>query len=204
MQLSAQDFQRWDDTPDEYFYQQPRMVTHIDDAAIAAVTQLYREYLPANGVILDLMSSWISHLPDDVDYKYVFGLGMNAAELAANPRLDDHLVQNLNVNPTLPFEESSFDGASICVSIDYLTDPVSVLRDLSRSLKTNAPVVITFSNRCFPTKAINAWLQRDMQGRLDLVETFLTQAGNWTNIQQLDRSPSPATDPLVAVIAYAN
>ncbi len=204
MQFSPQDFQRWDETPDEYFYEQPRMVTHIDDAAIAAVTQLYREYFPTNGVILDLMSSWVSHLPDDVAYKYVFGIGMNTAELAANPRLDDYRVQNLNTTPALPFEENSFDGAGICVSIDYLKDPIAVLRELSRCLKPAAPLVITFSNRCFPTKAINIWLQQDMQGRLDLVDTFLTKAGNWTDIQQLDRSPSPATDPLVAVVAYAN
>ncbi len=204
MQLTPDSFKRWDETPDERFYAQPRLVTHIDDPAIAAVTQLYREYFPQTGVILDLMSSWISHLPADVTYKYVFGLGMNEQELSANPALNDWIVQNLNTTPDLPFQDNSFDGAGICVSIDYLTDPVTILRDLGRVLKPDAPLVITFSNRCFSSKVIAAWLQLDMPGRQNLVATFLEQAGNWHSIEQLDRSPNPGqTDPLVAVVARA-
>src|SRR5689334_11860131 len=84
---------------DENFYEQPRLVTHIDPGAIAAVTQLYRELLPADGAILDLMSSWVSHLPPEVQYRRVVGLGMNSVELDANPRLDERVVQNLNRAP---------------------------------------------------------------------------------------------------------
>src|SRR5690242_18742455 len=101
-------FQRYDNTSDEQFYDVPRLVTHIDDKAIAAVTQLYREFFPPNGTILDLMSSWISHLPPDVTYNNVVGLGMNQEELDANPRLDERIVQNLNTTPQLPFETASF------------------------------------------------------------------------------------------------
>ncbi|WP_045689395.1 class I SAM-dependent methyltransferase [Hymenobacter sp. AT01-02] len=198
-------FRRQDETPDANFYHFPRFVTHIDDAAIEAVTQLYREYFPAGSTLLDLMSSWISHLPAEVAYHRVVGLGMNDAELRANPRLTSYVVQDLNQRPTLPFADAEFAGAAICVSIDYLTQPVAVLRELSRVLKPGAPLVITFSNRCFPSKAIAAWHALDSRGHLALVQRFLEAAGGWHAIQLLDRSPQPAgvSDPLFAVVARA-
>ena len=193
-------FRREDESPDERFYAEARLVTHIDDAAIAAVTQLYREYLPADGAVLDLMSSWVSHLPADVAYRRVVGLGMNRAELAANPRLRGFVVHDLNRTPRLPFATAEFDAATVCVSIQYLTHPVAVLRDLSRVLSRGGPLVISFSNRCFPTKAVAAWLQRDDLGHARLVARYLKAARNWTTIKHLDRSPS-AGDPLHAVVA---
>ena len=183
-------FRRADETPDELFYREPRFVTHIDDAAIAAVTQLYRDYLPAGGAILDLMSSWVSHLPPEIDYRRVVGLGLNRAELGRNDRLSSFVVQNLNTDPALPFADDEFDGAGITVSVDYLTDPVAVLRDLGRVLRPGAPVVISFSNRCFPSKAVALWHRLDDQGHLELVARYLQDAGNWTEIEQLDRSPA--------------
>jgi SAM-dependent methyltransferase len=199
-EISSQAFERMDERPDEEFYREPRFVTHIDDPAIAAVTQTYREYFPTGGAILDLMSSWVSHLPEGVDYRRVVGLGMNRRELEANPRLDAYVVHNLNREPCLPFAEAEFDAAGICVSIDYLTQPVAVLRDLGRVLKPQAPVVITFSNRCFPTKAIKLWLALDDSDHQQLVKHYLTEAGNWTAIELLDRSPGPGSDPIYAVI----
>ncbi|GAB3225958.1 class I SAM-dependent methyltransferase [Hymenobacter seoulensis] len=198
----AHTFRRADETPDALFYQQPRFVTHLDAAAIEAVTQLYREYFPAGSELLDLMSSWVSHLPAEVPFKQVVGLGMNAEELAANPRLTSAVVQDLNQQPALPFSTNSFDGAAICVSIDYLTQPVQVLQELARVLRPQAPLVITFSNRCFPTKAIAAWHTLDSQGHLALVRRYLEAAGNWNPIKLLDRSPRPhgASNPLYAVI----
>jgi SAM-dependent methyltransferase len=190
-----------DETPDEEFYRTPRLVTHIDDHAIAAVTQPYRELFPAGGEILDLMSSWISHLPPEVGYRRVVGLGMNEEELRRNERLDSYVVQNLNENPILPFGDGEFDGCGICVSVDYLTRPVEVLREVGRVLKAGAPVVITFSNRCFPTKAVAVWHQLDDRGHMRLVEDYLRQAGNWDDIRGLDRSPRRLfSDPLYAVI----
>ncbi|MCS7012417.1 MAG: methyltransferase domain-containing protein [Chloroherpetonaceae bacterium] len=193
-------FLRQDNSPDEIFYSIPRFVTHIDDGAIAAVTQLYREYFPPDSAILDLMSSWVSHLPEEISYRRVVGLGMNREELAANPRLTEFVVHNLNTNPKLPFGDEEFDAAGICVSIDYLIDPIAVLRDLGRVMKPNAPVVITFSNRCFPTKAILIWLYTDDLQHLHLVKRFLEEAGNWYQIECLDRSPAQG-DPLYAVVA---
>jgi len=194
-------FRRTDEGPDEEFYQTPRLVTHIDDRAIAAVTQLYREHFPPDGEILDLMSSWISHLPPEVGYRRVIGLGMNEVELRRNERLDSYVIQNLNSNPILPFGSGEFDGAGICVSVDYLTRPVEVLREVGRVLKVGAPLIITFSNRCFPTKAIEIWHRLDDAGHMRLVEDYLEEAGNFRDIQSHDRSPRRLfSDPLYAVV----
>jgi len=199
--LPEEAFGRYDETPDEKFYLLPRFVTHIDDRAIAAVTQLYRELFPPGGEILDLMSSWISHLPPEVEYRRVVGLGMNEAELRRNERLGSYVVQNLNTNPQLPFGDAEFDGVGICVSIDYLTRPVEVLREVGRVLKVGAPLIISFSNRCFPTKVIAVWHQLDDRGRVRLVQRYLQEAGNFENIRGLDRSPRRLfSDPLYAVI----
>ena len=195
-------FKRADDSSDEAFYAAPRFVTHIDAGAIAAVTQLYREHLPANGAILDLMTSWVSHLPTDIAYSSVTGLGMNAAELAANPRLTTRIVQNLNTDPVLALETASVDGACICVSVDYLTQPVHVLREVGRVLRSDAPLVITFSNRCFPSKVIAPWLALDDAGRVALVRGFLQATGNFASVTTLNRSPQRG-DPLYAVIGYS-
>jgi SAM-dependent methyltransferase len=203
-QLPEGAFRRMDETPDEEFYTTPRLVTHIDDRAIAAVTQLYRELFPAGGEILDLMSSWISHLPPEVGYGRVVGLGMNETELRSNERLDSYVVQNLNENPNLPFGDAEFDGCGICVSIDYLTRPVKVLHEVGRVLKTGAPVVITFSNRCFPTKAVAVWHQLDDRGHMRLVESYLREARSFDNVRSLDRSPRRLfCDPLYAVAGEA-
>ena len=199
--LPEEAFGRYDETPDEEFYLLPRFVTHIDDRAIAAVTQLYRELFPPGGKILDLMSSWISHLPPGIEYRRVVGLGMNEVELRRNERLGSYVVQNLNTNPQLPFGDAEFDGAGICVSIDYLTRPVEVLREVGRVLKVGAPLIISFSNRCFPAKAVAVWHQLDDRGRVRLVELYLQEAGNFENIRGLDRSPRRLfSDPLYAVI----
>src|SRR6266851_4902619 len=198
-------FQRFDESPDEEFYRQPRFVTHIDEAAIAAVTDLYRRFFPPGGAILDLMSSWVSHLPPEADYTRVVGVGMNAQELAENPFLDEFHVQNLNRDPHLPFGDGVFDGAAICVSIQYLVRPIEVLREVGRVVRPKAPLVITFSNRCFATKAIACWRLLDDVGHLGLIGRYLTEAGNWCDIACCNPARgcggAPGSDPLYAVIA---
>ena len=203
-QFPAGAFRRYDETPDERFYRSPRLVTHIDDRAIAAVTQLYREHFSPDEAILDLMSSWVSHLPAEVTYGLVVGLGMNEVELKENPRLDEYVVQDLNTDPTLPFADGEFDGVGCCVSIDYLTRPVEVLREVGRVLKVGSPAIISFSNRCFPYKAVAIWHQLDDQGHVRLVEGYLREAGNFENVRSLDRSPRRMfSDPLYAVIGQS-
>jgi SAM-dependent methyltransferase len=192
-------FARSDESSDEQFYGQPRFVEHIDDIAIADVVRLHGERLPAGGEILDLMSSWVSHLPPDSAYARVAGLGMNAAELGANPRLNEFVVHDLNARPVLPFPDASFDAATICVSIQYLTQPVAVLADLARVLRPGGLTIVTFSNRCFPTKAVAIWQALDDYGHLMLVSKYFESAG-WRGIEQVTSPPRPH-DPLYAVIA---
>jgi SAM-dependent methyltransferase len=203
LQLPPGAFRRQDETPDEEFYRTPRLVTHIDDAAIAAVTQLYREFFTPTGWVVDLMSSWISHLPPEVAYGRVAGLGMNPTELAANPRLTEWVVHDLNRDPRLPYGDAEFDGAGLCVSIDYLTQPVTVLREAGRVLRPGAPLLITFSNRCFPTKTVAIWRHLDDAGHVDLVARQLAEAGNWAEVTPLNRSPGGRADPLFAVVGRA-
>jgi SAM-dependent methyltransferase len=175
-------------------------VQQIDAAAIAAVTDLYREILPPGGAILDLMSGWVSHLPPEVNYSRVVGLGLDVRELAENPFLDEWYQQDLNHNPRLPFATGEFDGAAICVSIQYLTRPREVIREAGRVLKPGAPLIVTFSNRCRPTPAIGCWCLLDDAGHLCLIAQHFVEAGNWADIRCLDRTPPGGGDPLYAVI----
>ncbi|MEI7712005.1 MAG: methyltransferase domain-containing protein [Rhodospirillales bacterium] len=199
--LPAAAFQKEDLSPDSAFYEFPRFVAHIDDGAIAAATRLYREALPAGGAILDLMSSWISHLPDDVVYGEVVGHGMNDEELAANPRLARRFVQDLNVDPILPLGDATFDAATICVSVQYLQRPVEVFRELHRVLKPGAPFVVSFSNRCFPTKAVFIWQRLGGPDQQRLVGAYMQTAG-FRHIAEREHRP-PLGDPLWSVIGTA-
>jgi len=197
-------FDKLDAEEDEYFYEPARLVCHIDDGAIAALTGFYRAVLPASGVLLDLMSSWVSHLPPEIDYAEVIGHGMNAEELASNPRLSRWFVQNLNRDPILPLPGNSIDAAMICVSIQYLQRPVAVLREVARVLQPDAPVVIGFSNRCFWTKAVAVWRALDDAGHAKLVEHYLRQAG-FANIEthRLAEWVEDVSDPMIAVAGRA-
>jgi SAM-dependent methyltransferase len=206
--LPAEAFDKEDTQPDHVFYAEPRFVTHIDGHAIAAVTALYRSLFPAGGAILDLMSSWVSHFPREISYSHVFGLGLNEAELAANPQLHGHLVQNLNENQLLPFDGETFDAAAICVSIQYLQRPVVVLREAARVLKKGGPLAITFSNRCFPTKAVAVWQALPDEDHARLVTLYLEAAG-FSSIEVRELVPKGQVqmgqrlDPLWAVIGRA-
>ena len=195
-------FEKEDPGDDAGFYGFARLETHIDDAAIAALTEFYRDVLPAGGRILDLMSSWISHLPSEVAYGEVIGHGMNAEELAANPRLTRWFVQDLNRAPALPLADASLDAAMICVGVQYLQRPVEVLRDVARVLKPGAPLVVSFSNRCFPTKAVAVWLRLNTGGHATLVELYLRAAG-FVDVASSVLRDGRASDPMVAVVGRA-
>ncbi len=197
-----QRYRRQDESADALFYRSPRFVTHIDDQAIAAVTQVYREALPPGGSILDLMSSWVSHLPPEIEFARVVGLGMNQAELTRNRRLASWVVHDLNSDPTLPFGDAEFDAATLCVSIDYLTRPSLVLANVARVVVPGGPLVITFSDRCFPTKAVLEWIAADDEGRKRLVASWLAESGRWQEIRTHSRGRlRPIGDPLHAIIA---
>ncbi len=196
-------FSKLDAEEDEIFYEPPRLVLHIDENAIAALTEFYRAVLPRGGVLLDLMSSWVSHLPPEIDYGEVIGHGMNASELAANPRLARWFVQNLNRDPVLPFADDSFDAAMICVSIQYLQQPTAVLREVARVLRPGAPLVISFSNRCFWTKAVAVWRALDDDGHARLVERYLRHAGlERIETHRLAEWIEDESDPMIAAVGY--
>jgi SAM-dependent methyltransferase len=201
--LPAHAFDKADPSPDPLFYSSPRFVTHIDDRAIAAVTALYRQVFPAGGTILDLMGSWVSHLPEDIAYDAVIGHGMSAEELAANPRYGRWFVHDLNADPRLPLADAGVDAAGICVSIQYLQQPVSVLRDVARVLKPGGVIAITFSNRCFPTKAVAIWQAIEMGDHQHLVALYLNHAGFTAVEPRTLIRDGAGSDPLWAVVARA-
>jgi SAM-dependent methyltransferase len=173
----------------------------VDEAALAAITDLYRKVMPAGGAILDVMSSWVSHLPPEIHYRRVVGLGIDACVLAENPFLDEWRLQNLNRDPHLVFADGEFDGAAICGAVQHFTRPSEVFREVGRVLKPGSPLVVTFSNRCLCTPATGCWRLFDETGQLGLVARNFTEAGNWTDIRCLDRTPPGGGAPLYAVIA---
>ena len=197
-------FERDDDAPDDRFYALARKVVHIDDGAIAALGRLYAEVLPAGGALLDLMSSWRSHLPAVAAASEVVGLGLNAEEMADNPQLTKSVVHDVNREPRLPFGDEAFDGAMCAVSIQYVIHPVRLLREVRRVLRPGAPFVVSFSNRCFPTKAIALWLGTSDLQHLALVRAYFEASGGWTDAREEDRSPGVGGDPLYAVWARAS
>ena len=182
-------FQRVDDAPDSQFYATARLVTHIDDYAIAAVGAAYRKFLAPGGEYLDLMSSWVSHFSDDFEIGRLVGHGMNEEELRRNPRLAEFFVQDLNTDPKLPLDDNRFDGVLICVSVQYLTRPVEVFAEIARVLKPGAPLIVTFSNRCFPTKAVRIWQSLDDHDHGRLVALYCEQAGGFETPELYDLSP---------------
>ena len=183
-----------DATPDEAFYQTPRMVAHIDEATIAALTEFYRSFIPPHSDVLDLMSSWISHLPTEVLLGRVAGVGMNTDELAANAQLTEWSVQNLNTQPTLAYASASFDRALIVVSIQYLRRPIDVMLSVHNVLREGGEIAIAMSHRLFPTKAIAAFQSLSVEDRVNLVRYYLEKAG-FADIKLVDCSPADA-DPL--------
>lgn len=199
-ELPARLMARHDESDDGDFYSVPRIVTHVDDATMAALTDAYRSLIPAGSRVLDLQSSWVSHLPPEVAYASVAGHGMNSSELAENPRLAQRVVQDLNREPELPFADASFDVAVDAFSMQYLVRPVSVLRSVRRVLAPGGSCVIALSHRMFPTKAIAVWPVMDMADRARWVGVYFRLAGGWSEPVVLDRSPAGA-DPLWLVVA---
>lgn len=197
-------FERADDQPDAVFYAPPRLVTHIDDAAIAAVGRLYAELgidgsAPGPVRVLDLMSSWVSHFATPP--AELVGLGMNADELAANPAATERLVHDLNADPRIPLPDADVDAVVCCVSIDYLTRPIEVLTDVGRVLRPGGTLAVTYSNRCFPTKAVRGWLATDDEQHGLVVAELVRRAGAFGEPRVELRTPPGVGDPLYAVTA---
>lgn len=192
-------FRRFDETDDARFYAVPRKVVHIDDGAIAALATLYARTLPSTGVLLDLMASWRSHLPAGFRAG-VIGLGLNREEMADNPQVSQGVMHDLNQDPRLPFADQAFDGAMCAVSVQYLVKPVEVFGEVRRVLKPGAPFIVSFSNRCFPDKAVALWRAKSDAQHIRLVALYFSASGEWTGLTADAHTPEEG-DPLYVVWA---
>ena len=199
-----------DDTDDTLFYSAPRFVTHVDEGFIQQLTNLYRERLQPNTRILDLMSSWVSHLPEEMAFESVEGHGLNDEELARNPRLDRFFIQNLNENQTLPLDDRSFDAVLITVSVQYLQHPEAVFAEIHRVLKPEGVAIVSFSNRMFYQKAIQAWRDSSESERVELVKRYFRAIAGFSEPEVIARPSSVSSilqmfgvssDPFYAVLA---
>jgi SAM-dependent methyltransferase len=196
-------FEREDESADPLFYVQPRLLVHIDEYAIESARRLYAELLPQGGDVLDLMSSYRSHMPPELRLHRLAGVGLNETELRENGQLTDYVIHDLNANPTLPYGDAEFDGAVVTVSVQYMTRPVEIFRDVGRVLKPRAPFVVTYSNRMFPTKAVWIWRSLDDRERAVLIRAYFREAGGFGEVTAEDRSMDTDAphDPLFAVWA---
>ena len=212
MQLVSEQRTKLDNADDALFYDYPRFVTHVDDRFIEQLTNLYRQRLESNTRILDLMSSWVSHLPKEMQFAHVEGHGLNAEELAKNPRLDHYFVQNLNQQQVLPFADQSFDAVISTVSVQYLQYPEAIFIEIHRILKVGGIAIISFSNRMFYQKAIQAWRDGSESDRTKLVfKYFAAVPKGFTRPELVANVPPsgsflamfgmPSGDPFYAVVA---
>lgn len=212
MPLRPNQRQKLDDADDKLFYDYPRFVTHVDEGFIQQLTDLYRDHLQPNTRIFDMMSSWVSHLPDQIQFSHVEGHGLNAEELARNPQLNHYFVQNLNENPKLPLPDQGFDAVLNTVSVQYLQYPEAVFAEIYRVLKPGGIAIISFSNRMFYQKAIEAWRDGSEASRVELVKSYFDSVPGFSTLEVIARQSNAPNflqwlgaggrDPFYAVIAY--
>lgn len=183
------DFARQDESSDSIFYGTERLVHHIDDGARAALTKYYKENIPVGSDVLDICSSWVSHYPSDLKLGRVVGLGMVEGELKVNPQLTEYTVKDLNLEPKMPYKDNSFDVVTCVVSADYLNKPLEVFGEISRVLKKGGKAIISQSNRCFPTKAINIWLNTNDTEHVFIIGCYFHYAGGFDPPVSKDISP---------------
>ncbi len=200
-----------DDADDTFFYDYPRFVTHVDTGFIQQLTDLYRQQLQPGFTILDLMSSWVSHLPEEIQFTKVVGHGLNAEELAKNPRFDDFFIQNLNQELQLPQADQTFDAVLIAVSVQYLQYPEAIFSEIHRVLKPSGVVIVSFSNRMFYQKAIQAWRDGTDDQRVQLVQSYMGSVAGLSDPQVISNQTPQSTllswmglggsDPFFAVVS---
>ena len=211
MLLNTQQRRKLDTGNDREFYVSPRFVTHVDAGFIDRLTNLYQDRLTPNTRIFDMMSSWVSHLPEEIQFEHIYGHGLNAAELAKNPRLDEYFVQNLNQDQQLPLADASVDAVLNTVSVQYLQYPEAIFAEVHRILKPNGIAIFSFSNRMFYHKAIEAWREGSETDRVELVTGYFQSVPGFSQPESIVHTSQvpdflrmigvPGGDPFYAVIA---
>ncbi len=199
-------FSKKDGRPDEIFYGSPRFVQHIDDTAIEMVRNTYGRFLSGGMRVLDLMSSWQSHVPEKVPLKFLTGLGLNMEELKRNRQLTDFTVQDLNVNKVLPYPDDTFEAVLNTVSVEYLTDPIAIFKEVARVLRPGGHFIVTFSNRWFPPKAIKIWEELHDFERMGLVSEYFIRSGGFANLHtySIRGLPRPHKDKYYPDLPYSD
>lgn len=199
-------FKRENEDDDSIFYKSPKMVNHLDDTAISQVTAIYSKLLSSGCKVLDLMSSWVSHLPDSSQPYKVTGLGLNEEELKANRQLSDFVVHDLNTNPKLPFKDGEFDALICTASIEYLIKPLEVIEEVARVVKSGGLFITTFSDRWFPGKQIIQWSQLHEFERLGLVLDYFIKSEKFENLntESVRGLPRPVHDKHIRERAYSD
>ncbi len=204
--FSTGSFEREDESPDSLFYQTPRYVQHIDNTAVEMIKNTYGRFLRDGMQVLDLMSSWVSHLPDNLNLKRLFGIGLNNSELKKNSRLSDAFVHDLNMDTRLPIDSNSLDAVICTVSVEYLTDPLAIFGEVSRVLRKNGYFIITFSNRWFPSKAIRIWQELHEFERMGMVLEYFIRSDGFKNLQTYSFRglPRPHEDQYWPDLSYSD
>lgn len=204
--FSAEPFARRDETTDAHFYGNPRLVHHIDQTARDMVSDVYRRFIWNGSRVLDLMSSWDSHLPKDVEPVRISGLGMNRTELEQNPRLTDFQLHDLNAEPALPYTNHSFDVVICTISVEYLVHPLYVFSEAARVLEPGGTFVVTFSNRWFPPKVVHIWEEIHEFERVGLVLEYFLNSGAFENMgtYSMRGLPRPRNDKYSGELAFSD
>jgi len=146
--------------------------------------------------VFDAMGSWVSHFPK-VPLGRVVGHGLNEDELMANDRYDEWFVQDFNRDQALPLDDDSFDVVCCALSVQYLQHPEAVFGEFGRVLDRDGTLVVSFTNRMFPTKAIRAWRTATMAWRSDLVASYVRAGGMTVTDCIAEHGPG---DPFYAVV----
>lgn len=199
---SGDAFARSDAEDDAAFYRIDRFVPHLDSVALATVEELVGALIvEERPEVLDLMASWDSHLPEALRPARMAGLGLNQNELEHNERLTDWVVHDLNREPGLPFSSAEFDAVLCTVSVDYLTRPFEVFREVGRVLRPGGLFLVVFSNRYFPEKVVKIWRDSSEAERVLLVEDYFRAGGCFTapRTWASQGKPRPADDRYAGV-----
>ncbi len=199
-------FQRQDEHADAGFYDQPRLVSHLDQQARETIGRLYGRLLQPGMRVLDLMSSWQSHLPAALNPIEVVGLGLNAAELQQNPQLTRYVVHDLNLQPDLPFADGHFDAVTCTVSVEYLTQPLKIFQEIRRLLKPHGVFILTFSNRWFPPKVVKIWTELLDFERLGLTLEYFQRTGGFIDLETFSARgwPRPQDDKYYTQVRFSD